>query len=98
MVDRVTNSAVEYQVQSNDAITNPLITGYEVTCFGIPMIGEYDNEGNGRTRKTVTISPAVPAAQYRITAWALGDGRRSATPAVAHVAVREASECGMLSL
>ena len=43
------------------------------------MIGQYVNTGRGRR---VTISPVVPGAQYRITAWALGDGRRSATPAV----------------
>ena len=43
------------------------------------MIGQYVNTGRGRR---VTISPAVPGAQYRITAWALSDGRRSATPAV----------------
>ena len=79
MVDRVTNSAVEYRVRRNDAITDKVIAGYEVTRFGVPMIGEYVNTGRGRR---VTISPAVPGAQYRITAWALGDGRRSATPAV----------------
>ena len=43
------------------------------------MIGQYVNTGRGRR---VTISPAVPGAQYRITAWALGDGNRSETPAV----------------
>ena len=76
-VDRVTNSAVEYQVKRNDGISNaPLITGYEVTRFGVPMIGEYLNTGRGRR---VTISPAVPGAQYRITAWALGDGRSANT-------------------
>ena len=93
MVDRVTNSAVEYKVQRNDDITDALITGYEVTHFGVPMIGEYVNAGRGRR---VTISPAVPGAQYRITAWALtGTGKRSATPAVEYVAIRETSECGM---
>ena len=91
MVDRVTNSAVEYQVQRNDGITGaPLITGYEATRFGVPMIGQYVNTGRGRR---VTISPAVPGAQYRITAWALGDGRRSATPAVVDATTGEASEC-----
>ena len=95
MVGRVTNSTVEYQVQRNDAITNPLIAGHEVTRFGVPMIGENVNAGRGRT---VTISPAVPGAQYRITAWALGAGRRSARPAVEYVTIREASECGKLSL
>ena len=33
----------------------------------------------GRGRKTISL--AVPGAQYGITAWALDDGRRSATPA-----------------
>ena len=93
MVDKVTNSAVEYQFQRNDAITNPLITGYEVTRFGVPMIGEYVNAGRGRR---VTISPAVPGAQYRITAWALtGDDTRSAAPAVVYATTGEASECGI---
>ena len=91
MVDRATNSAVEYQVKRNDAITNALIAGYEVFRFGVPVIGEYNNKGSG---KTVTIRPAVPGAQYRITAWAiLGDGRRSTTPAVVYATTREASEC-----
>ena len=95
MVDRVTTSVVEYQVQKNDAITSLLIAGYEVFRFGVPMIGNYVNAGRG---SAVTISPAVPGAQYKITAWALGDGRKSATPAVEYVTAREASECGMLSL
>ena len=90
MVGRVTNSAVEYQVRRIDGITNaPLITGYEVTRFGVPMIGEYVYAGRGRG---VIISPAVPGAQYRITAWALGDGRRSATPAVVDATTGEASQ------
>ena len=57
--------------------------------FGVPMIGEYVNTGRGRR---VTISPAVPGAQYRITAWALGGGTRSATPAVVYTTTGEASE------
>ena len=89
-VDRVTNSAVEYRVQRRDGITEPLIAGYEVTRFGVPMIGQYVNTGRGRR---VTISPAVPGAQYRITAWALGNGR-SATPTVVDATTGEASECG----
>ena len=90
MINKVTNSKLEYQVQRNDAITKPLITG-EVIRFGVPMIGEYVNTGRGRR---VTISPAVPGAQYRITAWAFSDdGRRSATPAVVDVTTGEESEC-----
>ena len=54
------------------------------------MIGEYVNTGRG---SRVTISPAVPGAQYRITAWALDSGtRRSAAPAVKSVSTGEASE------
>ena len=95
MVNRFTNSAVEYQVQRNDDITDAVIAGYEVIRFGVPMIHrEYENTGPGRR---VTISPVVPGARYRITAWALdtGDGRRSAAPAVVHETVGEASECGI---
>ena len=88
MVDRVTISAVVYRVQSTDDITDALITGYEVIRFGVPLIGQYVNAGRGRR---VTINPAVPGAQYRITAWAFGDGRRSATPAV--VDATTGSEC-----
>ena len=87
VVDRATKLAVKYQV--ND-ITNPLIAGYEVARFGVPMIGQYVNAQIGRR---VTISPAVPGAQYRITTWALAgrNGRRSARPAVEYVTARETS-------
>ena len=43
------------------------------------MIGEYVNTGRGRR---VSISPAVPGAQYRITAWALVNGSMSDKSAV----------------
>ena len=95
MVNKVTNSTVEYRVQINDAATNTVITGYEVTRFGVPMIGQYVNTGRGRR---VTISPAVPGAQYRITAWALGDDRRSVTPAVVDATTGEAGETCIKSI
>ena len=96
MVDRVTNSAVNYQVKRNNAVTNAVITGYEVIWFGVPMIGQYVNTGGGRR---VTISPAVPGAQYRIVAWALrtGIGRRSAIPAVKSATSGEAGECDCMA-
>ena len=96
MIDRVTISAVDYRVLINDAITNAVITRYEVTRFGVPMIGQYVNTGRGRR---VTINPAVPGAQYRITAWALltGVGRRSAIPAVKSATTGEAGECDCMS-
>ena len=95
-VPRLTvNSAstdVEYKFQSISAATTRVITGYEVIRFGVPMIGEYANKGNPEMETSITISPAVPGAQYRITAWALGDDTRSATPAVEYVTTEEAGE------
>ena len=88
------NSAMKYRVQRTDTITDAVITGHEVLRFGVPMIGEYDNRGSANTRTTITISPAVPGAQYRITAWALtGTGKRSATSAVEYATTGDASEC-----
>ena len=89
-INGVSNSTVEYQSKSNDDITDKVIAGYEVTRFGVPMIGQYVNTVRGRR---VTISPAVPGARYRITAWELGNGTRSATPAVVDATTREASKC-----
>ena len=80
---------MKYQVRRNDTVTDAVIAGYEVIRFGVPMIGKYVNAGRGRR---VTVSPAVPGAQYRITAWALGNGRRSATPAVVYATTREAGQ------
>ena len=82
----MTSSQVVYETTAHSNATR-VIAGYEVTRFGVPMIGEYVNTGRGRR---VTISPAVPGAQYRITAWALGDGRRSAVPAVEYATTGEA--------
>ena len=84
----VTSSQVEYETTAHGRATR-VIAGYEVIRFGVPIIGQHVNTGRGRS---VTISPAVPGAQYRITAWALGDGRRSATPAMYDVTTREAGE------
>ena len=89
-VNAVTSTGVEYRVEMSDTATTRVITGYDVFRFGVPMLGEYDHAG---TRRTVTISPVVPGAQYRITAWALDDGtRRSATPAVQSVTTGGTSE------
>ena len=85
-VSRVTSSQVEYETTAHGSATR-VIAGYEVTRFGVPMIGQYVNTGTGRR---VTISPAVPGAQYSITAWALGDGTRSETPAMVDATTKEA--------
>ena len=77
---------MEYETTAHANATR-VIAGYEVTRFEVAMIGQYVNTGRGRR---VTISPVVPGAQYRITAWALGNGRRSATPAVVDTTTGEA--------
>ena len=75
-------------MERRDRRTSHLIAGYEVFRFGVPMtIDQYPNVPN---RWTFTVSPAVLGAQYRITAWALGNGSRSASPAVEYVTTREA--------
>ena len=82
---------MEYRVERSDNATTRVIAGYEVFRFGVPMIGEYVNAGD--RGRPVTISPAVPGAQYRITAWELDSGtRRSATPAEKSVSTEGTSE------
>ena len=88
-VTRVTSSKVEFVTTARGSATR-VIAGYEVTRFGVPMIGQYVNTGR---RRRVPINPVVPGAQYKITAWALGDGGRSATPAVVDVTTGEAGQC-----
>ena len=51
------NVEVMYSIYRMNSETGPLIVGYEVFCFGVPMIGEYVNVG--RNIRTVTISGAV---------------------------------------
>ena len=93
-IKKVANSAVDYQVKRKDYQSDiSLITGYQVTRFGVLMIGEYVNAGRGRR---VIIGPAVPGVQYRITAWTFGGGTRSATPAVVYATTGEAGEGGIL--
>ena len=91
-VNTATSTGVEYRVErSGSAMNDRIITGNEVFRFGVPMIGEYVNAGRGRR---VTISPAVPGAQYSITAWALDSGtRRSAIPVLKSVITEGIGEC-----
>ena len=77
----MTSSQVVYETTAHSSATRVIAT-YEVIRFGVPMIGEYVNTGRGRR---VTISPAVPGAQYKITAGELGDGTRSSTTEVVNV-------------
>ena len=83
------SSTLEYQVQRSDNETTRVIAGYEVFRFGVPTIGMYRNTGRGRR---VTFTPAVPGAQYRITAWALDNVTRSETPAEEYGMAQETRE------
>ena len=66
--------------------------GYHRLDLGVPVVGEYGNNGRRSSR---TFSSLVPGAKYRITAWGLGgsgDKRRSQSPAVREVTTMEISE------
>ena len=66
--------------------------GYHRLDLGVPVVGEYGNNGKGSSR---TFSSLVPGAKYRITAWGFGGGdnrRRSQSPAVREVTTMELSE------
>ena len=81
---------VEYRVERRDTATTRILTGYDMYRFGVQMMGRYAYLG---IRRTFTTGPAVRGAQYRITAWALTNGRRSAKPAVEGATMGESSEC-----
>ena len=69
-----------------------VIIGYHRLDLGVPVVGEYVNNGMGSSR---TFSSLVPGAKYRITAWGLGGDyarRRSQSPAVREVTTMEQSE------
>lgn len=68
------------------------VAGYEVIRFGVPMTREYTYLNRESVQQPVTIGPTVPGAQYKIIAWAIGNGSRSARPAVWNTATREAGE------
>ena len=69
-----------------------VIIGYHRLDLGVPVVGEYGNNGRGSSR---TFSSLVPGAKYRITVWGLGgdsDRRRSQSPAVREVTIMAKSE------
>ena len=93
------NDAVEYQVEG----TIRIIVGHEVIRFRVPMVERYENAGTGQPgprQRTITIRPAVPGAQYRITAWTIGftdnNFRRSAMPATGYAKTEQESELHIL--
>ena len=68
------------------------IIGYHRLVLGVPVVGEYVNNGLGSSR---TFSSLVPGTKYRITAWRLGGGddrKRGQSPAVREVTTMEQSK------
>ena len=65
-----------------------VIIGYHRIDLGVPVVGEYVNNGKGGSR---TFFSLVPGATYRITAWGLGDTKRIRLPAVIEVTTMEKS-------
>lgn len=82
-------------MDGRDRRTSRLIAGYVVFRFGVAMT--QNQYLNLPSTSTFTVSPAVLGAQYRITVWALGNGSRSASPAVEYVPTREAGELQLVS-
>ena len=69
-----------------------VIIGYHRLDLGVPVVGEYGNNGQVLSR---TFSSLVRGAKYRITAWGLGGGddrRRSQSPAVMEVTTMDQSK------
>ena len=69
-----------------------VIIGYQRLDLGVPVVGEYENNGRKKSR---TFSSLVPGAKYRITAWGLSGGndrKRSQSPVVREVTTMEKSE------
>ena len=95
IVGRVTNSAVEYQVQKkwwHNQCTNNCIWGEPLWSTNDRRVCECRYIEGGELQSALQY---IPNAQYRITAWALGGGTRSAIPAVQDVTTGEASVVGM---
>ena len=87
-----TDNSITVNIGTIPSGINKVIIGYHRLDLGVPVVGEYVNNGRGSSR---TFSSLVPGAKYRITAWGLGGGgdrRRSQSPAVREVTTMEKSE------
>ena len=87
-----TDNSITVNIGSIPSGNGRVIIGYQRLDLGLPVVGEYGNNGRKKSR---TFSSLVPGAKYRITAWGLGgdgDRRRSQSPAVREVTTMEKSE------
>ena len=74
-----------------------VIIGYHRLDLGQPVLGQFVNNNK---KSSITFSPLIPGAKYRITAWGLGgrsDKRRSHSPAVVEVTTNQTSELQVLA-
>ena len=87
-----TDTSVTVNIGTIPNDTERVIIGYHRLDLGVPVVGEYVNNGMGSSRTFLSL---VPGAKYRITGWGLGgsdDRRRSQSPAVREVTTIEQSE------
>ena len=87
-----TNTSITAYIGTIPRGIERVIIGYHRLDLGVPVVGEYENNGKDSSR---TFSSLVPGAKYRITAWGLGraeDGKKSQLPAVREVTTMEKSE------
>ena len=87
-----TDTSVTVNIGTIPSGIERVIIGYHRLVLGVPVVGEYGNNGKKDLR---TFSSLVPGAKYRITAWGLSGGndrRRSQLPAVREVTTMEQSE------
>ena len=87
-----TNTSITVYIGGTPSGIGRVIIGYHRLHLGVPVVGEYGNNGRLSSR---TFSSLVPGAKYRITAWGLGGGdnrKRSQSPAVREVTTMEKSE------
>ena len=87
-----TDTSVTVNIGNTPSGIHKVIIGYHRLVLGVPVVGEYVNNGMGSSR---TFYSLVPGAKYRITAWGLGvggDGKMSQSPAVREVTTMEKGE------
>ena len=89
-----TDTSITVNISTIPSGIERVIIGYHRLDLGVPVVGEYGNNGMSSSR---TFSSLVPGAKYRITAWGLGGGKdtdrkRSQSPAVREVTTMVKSE------
>ena len=88
-----TDTSITVYIATIPSGIDRVIIGYHRLDLGVPVVGEYVNNGRIYSR---TFSSLVPGAKYRIAAWGLGipynNARRSWSPAVRKANIMAKSE------